>query len=132
MIFNLGIRLIISPLCATCATWATVNPRAKPAFIRFGSVAIFNKWLWMDAKAHLVHTAKVGHVSIYCPSCPANSFFAAYNRGSSPARSLTANQKNTLLLPPKLDKYFQSIDTTQMATDPGILLSYDGQRFQSV
>ncbi|MCF8070671.1 MAG: hypothetical protein K9L30_18980 [Desulfobacterales bacterium] len=31
------------------ATWATVNPRAKSAFIRFGNVAIFNKWLWMDA-----------------------------------------------------------------------------------
>jgi hypothetical protein len=25
------------------------GPRTKSAFIRFGNVAIFNKWLWMDA-----------------------------------------------------------------------------------
>jgi hypothetical protein len=26
------------------AIWATVNPRAKSAFIKFGNVSIFNKW----------------------------------------------------------------------------------------
>jgi hypothetical protein len=29
--------------------WDDSGSRTKSAFIRFGNVAIFNKWLWMDA-----------------------------------------------------------------------------------
>jgi hypothetical protein len=100
LIFNLGIRLIISPLCAT---WATVNPQAKSAFIRFGNVAIFNKWLWMDTKAHLVHTAKVGYISIYCPSCPANGFFCRIQQGIIPRQIPERQSKKHFAFTSKFD-----------------------------
>ena len=42
--YNVKMSPIRPQLCFS-ATWGTVKPLDKSAFIRFGSVAIFNKWL---------------------------------------------------------------------------------------